>query len=100
VLPIFVAVDPEGLFFFEDQPTDESQLRIKLSKLSGKTKEPLTLVIIADKSVPYEFIIKIGSIAHSAGINKICLLLNHPQFKGRRECANTQLAICETYINW
>ncbi len=78
VAPVFVAVDPEGLFFFEDQPTDESQLRIKLSKLSVKTKEPLTLVIIADKSVPYEFIIKIGTIAHSAGINKILLTTKPP----------------------
>ena len=76
--PVFVAVDPEGLFFFEDQLTDEAQLRIKLSKLSEKTKEPLTLVIIADKSVPYEFIIKLGTIAHSAGINKILLAAKPP----------------------
>lgn len=75
---IFVAVDPEGLFFFEDQLTDESQLRIKLSKLSEKIKEPLTLVIIADKSVPYEFIIKLGSLARSAGINKILLATKPP----------------------
>ncbi|MGC8743240.1 MAG: ExbD/TolR family protein [Verrucomicrobiia bacterium] len=70
---VFVLVDPNGLFYFENQMIDEVQLRIKLSSIVQKAKEPLTLVVIADKSVPYEFIVKLGSTARSAGINKLLL---------------------------
>ncbi|MGC8828196.1 MAG: ExbD/TolR family protein [Verrucomicrobiia bacterium] len=75
---IYALVDPNGLIYFENQVIEETQLRIKLSSIVQKAKEPLTLVIIADKSVPYEFIVKLGSIARSAGINRLLLATRPP----------------------
>lgn len=68
---VFTVIDPDGLFYFQDQAMEENKFRVALAKAAQKASEPLTLVIMADKSVPYEYVVKAASIAKSAGINRL-----------------------------
>ena len=68
---VFMVIDPNGLFYFQDQAMEEDKFRVALSRTVQKASEPLTLVIMADKSVPYEYIVKASAIAKSAGINRL-----------------------------
>jgi biopolymer transport protein ExbD len=65
---IVVAVDASGQFYFEGQLTHEHLLGQRLKEEVNAAREPLTLVIQADKDVRSERIDQLGFLARAAGI--------------------------------
>lgn len=70
---VTVAVDAVGRFYFASQMISESQLKTGLAAAVKKSREPLTLVIHADKTVTYEQLVRLTSLARAAGIQKALL---------------------------
>jgi biopolymer transport protein ExbD len=65
---IAVAIDANGLLYFENQVITEDVLQNKLREAARAAPEPLTLVVQADKSVSYERLIRLTLLAREAGI--------------------------------
>ncbi len=71
---ITMAVTSSGQFLFDNQVVEEADLKSVLAqKVSAapKSAKGLTLVVIPDKSVTYEVITKIRSLARDAGISEV-----------------------------
>jgi len=65
-----VAVDENGFYYFQNQIIEESDLKARLTNAARSAKEPLTLVIQADKAVRYDKVIHLALIARAAGISE------------------------------
>ena len=65
---IAVAVDAAGQYYFENQPVAEGALGASLKRVAGKSSEPLTLLVQADKAVAYDHLIRLTLLARDAGI--------------------------------
>jgi biopolymer transport protein ExbD len=70
---LVVAINLSGQFFFENELVREDQLPYRLERAKGKSKEPVTLVVFADKSTTDETIFRLGQIAQQAGIHELLL---------------------------
>jgi biopolymer transport protein ExbD len=70
---VAVAVDASGRFYFANQIVSEAQLKSNLSAVAKKSREPLTLVIHADKMVTYEQLVRLTLLARDAGIQNALL---------------------------
>jgi biopolymer transport protein ExbD len=70
---VAVAVDASGRFYFANQIVSEAQLKSNLSAAAKKSREPLTLVIHADKTVTYEQLVRLTLLARDAGIQNALL---------------------------
>ncbi len=68
-----VAVDVGGRLFFANQIVSEAQLESNLTNAVSHSKEPLTLVIHADKSVTYEQLVRLTLLARDCGITNSLL---------------------------
>ena len=75
---LVVALDATGQIYFENQLIPENQLKVKLRVAAETSKEPLTLVVQADKSVPYETLQRLLLLAGDAGIKEM-LMATRPQ---------------------
>jgi biopolymer transport protein ExbD len=70
---VAVAVAADGRFYFANQIVSETQLKSNLSAAAKNSHGPLTLVIHADKTVTYEQLVRLTSIARDAGIQSTLL---------------------------
>jgi biopolymer transport protein ExbD len=70
---VAMAVDASGRFYFANQLVSEAQLKSNLSDAAKKSREPLTLVIHADKTVTYEQLVRLTLLAREAGIQNALL---------------------------
>jgi biopolymer transport protein ExbD len=70
---VAVAVDSSGRFYFANQIVSKVQLKSNLSAAAKKSREPLTLVIHADKTVTYEQLVRLTLLARDAGIQSVLL---------------------------
>jgi biopolymer transport protein ExbD len=70
---VAVAVDSSGRFYFANQIVTENELSDHLAAAAKKSREPLTLVIHADKSVTYEQLVRLTMIARDADIHAVLL---------------------------
>jgi biopolymer transport protein ExbD len=70
---VAVAVDASGRFYFANQIIDEKGLASRLTTAAKNSREPLTLVIHADKAVTYETLVHLTLIAREAGIQTALL---------------------------
>jgi len=75
---VLVAVDEGGQLYFKNQVLDQEQLTGKLSEAAGQSKEPLTLIIQADKNVKYEVLVQLSLLARSVGIKEALLATRPP----------------------
>ena len=66
---VAVAVDASGRYYFANQIVGEEQLKDDLREAIKKSREPLTLVIHADKAVTYDQLIHLTILAREAGIH-------------------------------
>jgi biopolymer transport protein ExbD len=66
---VAVAVDASGRYYFANQIVGEEQLKDDLRDAIKKSREPLTLVIHADKAVTYDQLIHLTILAREAGIH-------------------------------
>ena len=74
---VVVVIDAGGQLFFENQVIDESLLRQRLAVEVKDAREPLTLIVQADKEVKYETLVRISLLARNAGF-KDALLATRP----------------------
>ena len=70
---VAVAVDANGRFYFANQIVTEAKLKSALTNAVQKSREPLTLVIQADKAVTYGQFIHLTLLARDAGIQNALL---------------------------
>jgi biopolymer transport protein ExbD len=71
---VAMAVDSGGRFYFKNQiVTNEMQLSNNLRQAVTGAREPLTLVIHADKSVTEDRLIHLALLARAAGIQSALL---------------------------
>ena len=70
-LTVAVAVDEAGQFYFENQIIDEARLREKLAAEVARAREPLTLVVLADRNARSEVVVRLGLLARAAGIKEM-----------------------------
>jgi biopolymer transport protein ExbD len=65
---VAVAVDASGRYYFANQIVSEQQLENDLRAAAKKSREPLALVIYADRAVTYDQLIHLTVLAANAGI--------------------------------
>jgi biopolymer transport protein ExbD len=70
---ITVAMDANGRLFFQNQLIQESRLRECLAEAGKATTEKPTLLILADRMVSYENLVRLTQIARTAGIESAVL---------------------------
>ena len=80
---VVVAIDASGQYYFENQATHERLLRQRLAEEVNASREPITLVIEADKAVPWDDLKKLGLLARKAGV-KDAVLATRPSSTGTR----------------
>jgi biopolymer transport protein ExbD len=69
---VVVAVVANGTCFYENQVTSQNELKTKLRSIA-KIRQPLTLVLQADREVRHETLIELFMIARDAGIDQTLL---------------------------
>jgi len=70
---VTIAVDAGGRLFFENQSIGEDELKSRLQAAAKNSREPLTLVVQADKAVTYETLVHLTLLARDAGITDALL---------------------------
>lgn len=70
---VAVAVDAKGRLFFANQIVTENELKSHLSAAVKKARQPLTLVVQADKSVTYGQLVRLTLLARDVGIYDVLL---------------------------
>ncbi|GAB4335405.1 MAG: biopolymer transporter ExbD [Candidatus Abyssubacteria bacterium] len=77
VEPLTLAIDKMGAMFLNGTPITEKNLRVELEN-AGK-KPDASLVLKADRSVPYGHVIRAMDIARQSGIRRIISLTEYPK---------------------
>jgi biopolymer transport protein ExbD/biopolymer transport protein ExbB/TolQ len=72
-----LAIDKKGRMFLNDVPVDDKQLRSMLEEAAAKPDA--TLVLKADKGVPYGYVINAMDISRQSGIRRIVSLTETPR---------------------
>ncbi len=77
-LHLFLRREQEGkvVLYLNSQPTTEAALR-SLLKEGFSEKEKPTTFLAADRTLPYEEVIKVVDMLHSIGLNKLSLDTKH-----------------------
>ena len=70
---VAVAVDSSNRLYFANQIVNETQLNSSLRNAVKNSRDPLTLVIQADKAVTYEQLVRLTMLARDAGITNVLL---------------------------
>ncbi len=65
---IAMAIDSQGRLYFEDQVVTEPQLKTSLAAAAHGSRDPLTLVIHADRSVSYDQLTHLTLLANDPAI--------------------------------
>lgn len=68
---VVVTVDDGGQIYFENQVSDERALKERLSAASNRTKDPVTLLIQADRGAKYDVLVRLAMTARDAGIREV-----------------------------
>jgi len=78
--PLTLAIDKTGRMFLNDVPIKESALQARLKEAAKKPDT--TLVLRADKDVPYGYVIRAMDITRQSGIRRIVSLTDPPKPEG------------------
>jgi biopolymer transport protein ExbD len=70
---VSVAVDKSGRLYFENRSIEETELRGRLGKIVQESKQPLALLVHADKDATYEMIARLTALARQEGISEAFL---------------------------
>jgi biopolymer transport protein ExbD len=70
---VIVAINSNGQIFFRNQLMNETALEQKLASVVKSSKQPVAMVLEADKMVPYGKIMKLCEIARKAQIADVTL---------------------------
>jgi biopolymer transport protein ExbD len=75
---IVVTVDASGQYYFDNQLTHERILRTRLIEEVNSSREPVRLVIQADKAVTWDNLAKLALLARKAGVKDAVLATRPP----------------------
>ena len=75
---VVVAVDEGGQLYFQRQIIANRELATKLAAIAAESKEPVTLIIQADKNARYDSLVQLGLLARSSGIKETLLATRPP----------------------
>ncbi len=75
---VTVAVDTNRHLYFRYQLIKENDLQVELRKAALETKEPLTLMLLADKTVPMDTMVQLAKLARAAGLKDAILVTRPP----------------------
>lgn len=70
---LVVAVDASGQFYFDNQIASEPMLKQRLTEEVTGSREPLTLVVEADRAVTSETLLRLALLARKVGIRDVVL---------------------------
>lgn len=70
---VMVAINFGRQIFYENRMISTNQLSEKLQAAAQKSPAPLTLVLLADRSVENDMIMQLGILARNAGIHEMLL---------------------------
>ena len=70
---VAVAMDSVGRIYFKNQIVNEAELKSGLSEAAKNSREPLALVIHADKSMTLDQLLHLALLARGAGITNALL---------------------------
>jgi biopolymer transport protein ExbD len=74
--PLTLAIDKTGRMYLNEERIEEAELRSKLKEAAGKPDA--SLVLKADKSVPYGYVVRAMDISRQSGIRRIVSLTETP----------------------
>jgi biopolymer transport protein ExbD len=75
--PLTLTIDSEGRMFLNDERVREDELR---DRLKAAAKKPdATLILRADKAVPYGYVVSAMDISRQSGIRRIISLTDTPR---------------------
>ncbi len=80
---VTVAVDSNRQYYFRNQIIKESDLQVELRKAALETKERLTLMLLADKTVSADTLVQLAKLARAAGLKEAILVTRQPAVPGR-----------------
>ena len=80
---VTVTVDSNRHLYFRSQIIKESDLQFELRKAVLETKEPLTLMLLADKTVPWDTMVQLAKLARAAGLKEAILVTRPPAAPAR-----------------
>lgn len=72
-IPISVAVDSGGRYYYDNQLVQETQLTSLLRQAVKASTQPITLVVYADRAASYDMLIRLTMLARSTGITNALL---------------------------
>jgi len=67
---VSVAIDAAGRLYYENQPIEETELKVRLRRAAKSSPGPLALIIEADKRVTYDRLTHLALLARDAGISE------------------------------
>ena len=68
---VTVAVDASNRLYFANQIISEADLKLRLAAAVTNSREPLTLVVQADKNVTYDYLTRLALMARDARIHDV-----------------------------
>jgi biopolymer transport protein ExbD len=68
---VSVAVDADGKLYIQNQLSDEARLKEKLQAAVDQSKEPVTLIIQADKEAKHGVVTRLELMARSVGMKDV-----------------------------
>jgi biopolymer transport protein ExbD len=75
---ITVAMDANGQYYFHNQVSTAAQLKQHLAQAVTQAPEPLTLVIMMDKTVRFEAVLGLQLLAREAGLTEVLIATTPP----------------------
>jgi len=75
---VAVAIDQAGRLYFQNQVVSEDKLKPKLREAVREAREPLTLVLLADQSVPHDQILRLLKLARETGVKDALFATRQP----------------------
>jgi biopolymer transport protein ExbD len=72
-LTVLVALDHAGQLYYDNQTISTDQLRERLAAEVRRLGAPVTLVIVADKTVTGEKFVQVAGLAKAAGIRDVLM---------------------------
>jgi len=75
---VVVAVDRSDQLYFRNQVISEVEFKLRLQQVVNSTPEPISLVLLADQSVPNGTLVRLSILARESGVKDALLAVRPP----------------------
>ncbi|MCX8157199.1 MAG: biopolymer transporter ExbD [Verrucomicrobiae bacterium] len=77
---VSLAINVAGQMYYKNQIITEAGLERELQTLVGSSRQPVTLLMLADRNVPYDMVVRAGAVARAAGVRQVLLATRPPPY--------------------